>query len=246
MDAPVLPPGPAADGRAGADGAAPPVPRRPMKRSTRVGLAAIGVLALLATGAFVASYVLDSRNYVTTDNAQVDGDQIVITAPATGTLTDWRVTLGSTVRRDQPVGRIEVDAGFVSVRKAVKAPGAGTIAQKNAVEGAFVTSGTQLAVAYDPASIYVTARVEETDIVDVRPGQVVDITVDAYSGTPLTGRVVEVQRAAAGVFSLFPQANSSGNFQKVTQVIPVKIALDGTGGLALAPGMNVTAKIHRS
>jgi len=245
MEAPVIAPS-TGDGQAGSNGSTPPAPKRPMKRSTRIGLAVIGVLALLATGAFVTSYVLDARNYVTTDNAQIDGEQLVINAPATGTLTNWTATLGTTVSRNQTLGRIVMDAGFAEIRKSVKSPGAGTIAQNNGVEGAFVTSGTQLAVAYDPTSIYVTARVEETEIVDVRLGQVVDITVDAYSGTPLTGRVIEVQGAAAGVFSLFPQSNSSGNFQKVTQVIPVKIALDGTDGLALAPGMNVTAKIHRN
>lgn len=245
MEAPMVVPSSTEDGHVGSNGAAPPEPKRPMKRSTRIGLAAIAVLTVLAAVGFVTSYVLDTRNYVTTDNAQIDGDQIVINAPATGTLTDWGATLGATVSRNQTLGRIEVDAGFVSVRKAIKAPGAGTIAQNNGVEGSFVMSGTQLAVAYDPTSIYVTARVEETDIVDVRPGQVVDIIVDAYDDTPLTGRVIEVQGAAAGVFSLFPQSNSSGNFQKVTQVIPVKIALDGTGGVVLAPGMNVTAKIHR-
>jgi len=48
------------------------------------------------------------------------------------------------------------------------------------------------------------------------------------------------------VFSLFGQSNTTGNFQKVTQVIPVKIAIDDRSGLDLVPGMNVTAKIHRS
>jgi len=69
--------------------------------------------------------------------------------------------------------------------------------------------------------------------------------VDAVSVTKLTGRVLEVQSGAAGVFSLFPQANTSGNFQKVTQVIPVKIGIDNLMDLPLVPGMNVTVKIHR-
>jgi multidrug resistance efflux pump len=56
---------------------------------------------------------------------------------------------------------------------------------------------------------------------------------------------VEIKNGAAGVFSLFPQSNSTGNFQKVTQVIPVKVAVDDRQGLALVPGMNVTARIHR-
>lgn len=250
MEAPVVTPSSEdgqGSGAAGpeSNGTAPPTGKRAMKRSTRIALAVLGVIALVAAIAFVTSYIVDARNYVTTDNAQIDGDQIVINAPATGTLTNWTGTLGTSVTRNQVLGRIEMDAGFAEIRKSVKSPGEGVIAQSNAVEGAFVVSGTQLAVAYDPSSIYVTARVDETDINDVRVGQVVDITVDAYDDTPLTGRVVEVQGAAAGVFSLFPQSNSSGNYQKVTQVIPVKIALDSTRGLALAPGMNVTAKIHR-
>lgn len=240
MDAPVIAP----TERQGPNGTAPE-PKRPVKRLTRIGLAIIAVVALLAAAAFVTSYVLDARSYVTTDNAQIDGTQIVINAPATGTLRKWTATLGTSIARNQTLGRIEMDAGFAEIRKTVKAPAAGTIAQDNGVEGAFVTSGQQLAIAYDPDGSYVTARVEETEIDDVRVGQRVDIEVDAYPDTPLTGRIVEVQGAAAGVFSTFPQSNSSGNYQKVTQVIPVKIALDGAGGLALVPGMNVTAKIHR-
>ena len=89
------------------------------------------------------------------------------------------------------------------------------------------------------------ARVDETDIADVHPGQLVDIDVDAYPGSPVTGTVEEVQGGAADEFSLFPEDNSTGNFQKVTQVIPVKIALSNTNGLELIPGMNVTVHIHK-
>jgi len=81
--------------------------------------------------------------------------------------------------------------------------------------------------------------------VHVQIGQAVNISVDAFPDDRLTGRVAEVKTGAAGVFSLFPQSNTSGNFQKVTQVIPVKIVIDDLKGLPLVPGMNVTVKIHR-
>ena len=55
----------------------------------------------------------------------------------------------------------------------------------------------------------------------------------------------EVQGGAAGVFSVFPESNTSGNFQKVTQVIPVKIDIDNPEGLGLVPGMNVVVHIHK-
>ncbi|HWM56257.1 MAG TPA: efflux RND transporter periplasmic adaptor subunit [Pseudonocardia sp.] len=222
-----------------------PAGRRRMKRSTRIGLAIVLVLAVLATAAFITYYILDTRNYVTTDNAQIDGNQISVNAPSSGTLIDWRATQGSQLRKDAAVGRIQMQGGFVQPQMVIRAPADGVVAVDNGVEGAYVTAGTQLAVAYDGSQIYVTARVDETDINEVRTGQLVDIAVDAFPDAGLTGRVLEVQSGAAGVFSLFPQANTSGNFQKVTQVIPVKISIDDLRGLGLVPGMNVTVKIHR-
>jgi multidrug resistance efflux pump len=224
--------------------AAPPAKRR-MKRSTRIGLAVILVLALLAAAAFVAYYILDTRNYVTTDNAQIDGNQITVNAPTSGTLIDWRGQQGAQLRKDASVGRVQMQGGFVQPQMVIRAPADGVVAVDNGVEGAYVTAGTQLAVAYNGGDIYVTARVDETDITDVRPGQQVNIAVDAFPDADLTGRVIEIKGGAAGVFSLFPQANTSGNFQKVTQVIPVKISIDDLKGLGLVPGMNVTVKIHR-
>jgi multidrug resistance efflux pump len=219
--------------------------KRPLKRSTRIGLTVITILAVLAALAFAGTYFLYSRNYVSTDNAQVDGDKIEINAPGTGTLTDWEITTGSQVRTNQVVGRIKILGSFAQPQKIIKAPGNGTIAANNVVNGAYVQAGTNLATAYDFNKIYLTARVDETDVGDVRPGAPVNFTVDAYSGVTMTGVVQEVQGSSAGTFSLFPQNNSSGNFQKVTQVIPVKIALTNTDGKQLVPGMNVTVHIAK-
>lgn len=225
----------------------PPAPpaKRKLKRSTRIALTIIAILALLAALGFGGAYFLYSRNFVTTDNAQVDGDKIQINAPATGTLLDWRGGQGVQVRKDEVLGRIQIQAAFGQPQRVIRSPGDGTIAVDNGVEGSWYTAGQQLATAYDLSKIYVTARVDETDIGGVRVGAPVDISVDAYSGTPVTGIVTEIQRAAADQFSLFPEQNSSGNFQKVTQVIPVKIAFTNTSGVALSPGMNVTVKIHK-
>jgi multidrug resistance efflux pump len=219
-----------------------PAPRR---RSRRVAVLAVVVLALIAAGAFSASYVLDARHYVSTDNAQVDGSRIEVKAPSSGTLIDWRATQGADLEGGQVVGRIRVDGGFVQPQQTIKAPADGTVAVDDGVEGAYVTAGTQLAIAYDFAQVYVTARVDETDVDDVRPGQRAEFTVDAFPGTDFTGVVREIQGGAAGQFSLFPQSNSSGNFQKVTQVIPVKISIDDPHGLKLVPGMNVVVKIRK-
>ncbi len=222
-----------------------PVRRRSLKRATKIRLLVIGGIAVLAAAAFVVYYIFNTSNYVTTDNAQIDGNQISINAPATGTLIDWRGQQGTDLHKNASVGRIQIQGGYVQPQMVIRSPADGTVAVDNGVEGSFVTAGTQLAIAYDSAGVFVTARVKETDIDKVQVGRAVDISVDAYPGEQLTGRVAEVKTGAAGVFSLFPQSNTSGNFQKVTQVIPVKITIDDLKNLPLVPGMNVTVKIHR-
>jgi multidrug resistance efflux pump len=225
--------------------AAEPKQKRQMSRGTRIALVVILVIAVVAGGGVTAWYFIDAQNYVTTDNAQIDGDRISVNAPTSGTVIDWRATEGSQLQQDHVVGRIRIQGAFVQPEMAVRSPGNGTVAVNNAVEGTYVTAGTELAVAYDFSKIYVTARVDETDIDDVRPGQVVDIDVDAFPGHAFRGSVREVQGGAAGVFSVFPESNTSGNFQKVTQVIPVKIDIDNPEGLGIVPGMNVTVHIHK-
>ena len=219
--------------------------KRPMKRSTRISLTIIVILAVLAALGFGGAYFLYSRNFVSTDNAQVDGDKVQINAPATGTLVNWGGTQGSQVTRNEIMGRVKLGSSGAQPQMTIKAPGNGTIAINNAVEGQWVTAGTNLATAYDFNKIYVTARVDETAVADIHPGAQVDVSVDAFPGVPVTGIVSEIQGAAANQFSLFPESNSTGNFQKVTQVIAVRVTFTNTGGVQLVPGMNVTVHIHK-
>jgi len=228
-----------------APGPATPTGRRSLKRETKIRLLVIGVVALLVAAAFVTYYLIESRTYVTTDNAQVDGNQISITAPTSGILIDWHGQQGSQLQQNAAVGRIEIQGGFMQPQMVIRAPAYGVVAVDNGVPGSFVTAGTQLAIAFDGSGVFVTARVEETEIDAVHVGAPVKISVDAFPNADLTGRVSEIKTGAAGVFSLFPQSNTSGNFQKVTQVIPVKITIDDLQNLPLVPGMNATVKIRR-
>ncbi|HEV7830793.1 MAG TPA: hypothetical protein VGP04_18500 [Pseudonocardiaceae bacterium] len=89
--------------------AEPEVPsKRKMKRSTRRAVAIIVVIAVLAALGFGGAYVLYSRNFVSTDNAQVDGNKIEINAPVSGVLVDWQGTQGNSVTRNQAIGRVEI------------------------------------------------------------------------------------------------------------------------------------------
>jgi multidrug resistance efflux pump len=224
---------------------AAPTGRRSLKRETKIRLVVIGVLAVLVAAAFLTYYLIQSGTYVTTDNAQIDGNQISITAPTSGILIDWHGQQGTQLQQNAPVGRIEIQGGFMQPQMVIRAPADGVVAVDNGVQGSFVTAGTQLAIAYDGSGVFVTARVDETEIDAVQVGAPVKISVDAFPNADLTGRVSEIKTGAAGVFSLFPQSNTSGNFQKVTQVIPVKITINDLKNLPLVPGMNATVKIRR-
>ncbi|HWR48845.1 MAG TPA: ABC transporter permease [Pseudonocardiaceae bacterium] len=217
----------------------------PLKRSTRRALRVIPLVVLIVSGALVASYFLETRGYVSTRNAQIDGDKIPVTAPVGGTLVDWHATLGSTLRKDQAIGRIQIRDGFTQPQKVIRAPADGTVVVNNGVEGAVVATGTQLAVAYDLSDIFVTARVKGTAIDDVHLGRQVDIAVDAYPDTTFTGYVWEIQNSTAALSSNVRQNNTTGQFQKLTQWVPVKISIIDRKNLTLVPGMSVTVKIHK-
>lgn len=221
-------------------------PKRQLKRSTRIGIVVVAVMVSLQVLGFGGTYLLFSRHYVSTDNAQIDGDQVEIKAPTSGLLTDWTVTEGSAVRANQVLGHIRHVGGGLQAEQPIRSEGPGTVAVHNGVEGQYVTDGQTLATAYDFSSLYVTARVNETDIEDVHPGKLVDVKVDAFPDTPVTGIVSQIQNGAAGQFTVYPASNEDPtNPQKIDQYIPVKIQLMLIHDVALVPGMNVTVHIHK-
>jgi ABC-2 type transport system permease protein len=215
-------------------------PERSPKRRAAVLLA-----VLLVAGSVGTVLAVDAARYVTTDNAAIDGEQLPIVARVGGTLVGWRATLGSRLREGQPVGRIQQAGGFARPQTVLRAPADGTVVVDDGVEGAFVPAGTRLAVAYDLTRTYVTARVEDTDLGAVRARAPVDLSVDAAPGVRLSGQVVEVQGGTAAQFSGEPAANTTGRFDRVTQVVAVRVAILDRQGLTLVPGMNVTARIHK-
>jgi multidrug resistance efflux pump len=221
-------------------------PKRELKRSTRIGLWVVAAMVTAQVLGFGGTYLLFARHYVSTDNAQVDGQRVDINAPVDGTLVDWTLTQGSTIRDDQVLGRVRQVGSGGQPQKVIRSTGAGTIADHRAVEGQYVTAGQTLATGFDMARLYVTARVEDTEIADVRPGAPVDISIDAFPDTPVTGVVRRVQDSAAGEFTIFPASDEDPeNPQKIDQYIPVRIELTSGQGLALVPGMNVTVHIRK-
>ncbi|HEX4249116.1 MAG TPA: efflux RND transporter periplasmic adaptor subunit [Pseudonocardia sp.] len=150
------------------------------------------------------------------------------------------------MRKNEVVGSITATGGGAQPKRVVKSPGAGAVAVNTVVDGQYVSAGVTLAVAYDPSSSYITARVEEDDIAGVHPGQLADISVDAYPGTPVLGTVTQVQAATAGQLAEWPGDDTDpSNPQKVDQYVPVRIAITNSNGVRLMPGMSVDVHIER-
>ena len=125
----------------------------------------------------------------------------------------------------------------------IKSPLTGVIDEVFVDPGEYVTPGQRMLLIHDPASVWVNANVKETAIGEIRPGQRVQVVVDAYPDTPLEGVVAYVGDTATSEFALIPNPNPSGNFTKITQRVPVRIAIDNPAGLALRPGTMVVAGI---
>jgi membrane fusion protein (multidrug efflux system) len=124
----------------------------------------------------------------------------------------------------------------------VTSPIDGVVAKKIANIGEVIKPGQPVCVIIDLNNIWVEANLEETKIEHVRPGQLVDLKVDAYPKTEFAGKVVSIGAAAASEFSLIPESRSAGNFTKVTQRIPIRIEVIDPAK-QLRPGMMVVVGI---
>ena len=204
-------------------------------------------LALAAIGAGIGYWIYNNYTYYSTDDAQVSGQIVNVSAPASGQLTTLSVKQGDTVTQDQSIGTISAPGASAKSSTTVNltSPINGTILQTTAVPGQNVVPGLSVVQLTDLSSVNVTAYVDEGAIDNVKVGQNVDIHIDAYSGTSFTGKVQRIVMATAGQFSLLPtQDNASSNFTKVGQRVPVVISLDATSGKTLMPGMSVSVTIH--
>jgi membrane fusion protein, multidrug efflux system len=107
----------------------------------------------------------------------------------------------------------------------VTAPQDGWITKRNVEVGNYVTPGQQIFSIVSP-EIWITANFKESQLRDMRPGQKVQIEVDAYPGLKLRGHVDSVQLGSGTKFTAFPPENATGNFVKIVQRVPVKIIID--------------------
>ena len=121
----------------------------------------------------------------------------------------------------------------------------GYISRKSVQEGQIVHPG-QFLLTITQGDIWVVANFKETQIEKLKPGQAVDIYIDAYPSSTFHGQVDSFQAGTGSRFSVLPSDNADGNFVKVVQRIPVKIIFDATPDkkYLLVPGMSVIPKVH--
>jgi membrane fusion protein (multidrug efflux system) len=125
----------------------------------------------------------------------------------------------------------------------VKADQAGRVTQLTAAKGQLVQAGQSLMVIV-PQPLWVVANFRETQISDMRPGQPVAISVDAYPNRTFQGHVDSIQSGSGTAFSLLPPENATGNYVKVVQRVPVKINFDKQPDVVMGPGMSVVPSVH--
>jgi membrane fusion protein (multidrug efflux system) len=122
-------------------------------------------------------------------------------------------------------------------RTELRATTEGYITRLTATPGQLATPGQGVMILV-PLDVWVTANFKETDLAGIRPGQSVDIRVDAY-GRSFPGHVNSIQAGSGTVFSLLPAENATGNYVKVVQRIPVKITFDRRPDVLMGLGMSV-------
>ena len=153
-------------------------------------------------------------------------------------------------RRADEAELAEAKAGLALARQdlentVIRAPVAGLVGNRAAVQGQYVRVGAILMSVVPIENVWVEANFKETQLARMVPGQPATIRVDAYPGVELQGTVDSLAPASGALFSLLPPENASGNFTKVVQRIPVKILIPADNPLAgrLRPGLSVVATV---
>ena len=176
--------------------------------------------------------------------AQVQHQQAaqVAAAQRIAVLSTARNQAAADLRKDQAMEhQATLDLSYATI----SAPITGTVGARSLRVGQYVQAGTQLMALVPLRQVYVVANFKETQLTHVLAGQKVDVSVDTFPGAVIHGTVTSLAPASGLEFALLPPDNATGNFTKIVQRIPVKIALDpGTKLLGrLVPGMSVEATI---
>jgi membrane fusion protein (multidrug efflux system) len=135
----------------------------------------------------------------------------------------------------------ERDLSFTKVR----APAAGVVGNRAVDVGSYVSTGSRVMAIVPMNTLYVAANFKETQLASIMPGQEAELTVDAVKHVTFKGRVESIAPASGSVFSLLPVENATGNFTKIVQRVPVRIAIpvEDVSQFGLRPGLSVVVDV---
>jgi len=218
-------------------------------------LAFIAVPIVLIGIAIGVYFGYRSFEYVITDNARITAPLINVAPQTSCQIITLNADLGNYLRQGQSVAEVGQPRAFDPDNRqgtksepignyGIEAPVSGYVAAVWTYPGAVVSAGQSIITIYDSSNVWVSANIDETKIDRIKPGQAVEITVDSLGGASLKGTVEGIAPVTAGTFSLLPQQNTSGNFIKVVQVVPVKISIQNDQHTLLIPGTSVEVKIN--
>ena len=129
-------------------------------------------------------------------------------------------------------------------RTDVRAPMAGRVAEADRMQvGQQIVQGLPVLTLVGDGTSYVEANFKETDLADMRVGQRAEVRLDAYPGVRLKGHVASIGAGTGSEFSVLPAQNATGNWVKVTQRVPVRIAIDGRSPRPLIAGLSTEVTV---
>jgi membrane fusion protein, multidrug efflux system len=144
--------------------------------------------------------------------------------------------------KEASLNATQVNLGYTKI----EAPDDGTVGERQVRPGQLVSPGTQV-ISFVPRIKWVQANYRETQLTNVKVGDTAEIRIDEYPGRVVHGKVLEIAPASGSQFALIPPDNATGNYTKVVQRIPVKIALeDSSFANSLRPGLSVIATVRTS
>lgn len=206
---------------------------------------------LLARGVVSRTVWEDARNeYLQAEQASLQAEADVAAAQAALLEADagrqqtfvlaGRIT-ALRFEEQQIAARVERQRMNVEDR-ALKSPVTGVIDMTFADAGEYALPGQRLLMVHDTEKIWIDANIKETEIRHLRLGMIAEVTIDAYPDEVFYGEIIRVGNAATSQFALLPNPNPSGNFTKITQRLPIRIAIE-QDNMRLRPGMMAEVKI---
>ena len=212
----------------------PKTAKRKINKPLLIGAALVILLAGLAIGGYL---LYEGNFYYQTDNAKVDTAIFQLSAKSNGKLTLLDVSRGDSVISGQNLARVENGPYIVS-------PVDGTVTDVKMQKGDYATASDIVVVVARTSDMYITANVEETNILKIKNGQSVSVALDAY-GRSFDGYVEDVSTVTSTKLTGSATGfTTSGTYTKVTQLIPIKIKLLDNVDLADIIGTNATVKIR--